>query len=507
MPKQKQRRARTGCVRRKPIRQEQEQYRHSHSLNSHELSLRACFQIQMSASTHATNTLCRNISDLLYYSTMVHRGRGNNVILDSVNREVTLLRAMQEDTIQPLATNYFQSEASLCDVPDNLHDIDHDYGPPRNRTIDDFTDYQALHYTNFSKKQLKRIYRCFNFGNEPVRIHCSQNHYYSFQPQYLFLFGMVKISTGLDNLSLCDLLFGGSPRRMSNAFKTFCVHLYDRYYDPIVSYKGLEREVHNLPYYATKIARRFNQERFLIDNVTGEQIDLDGLIMNESQCKIAMLIDGSVTETLTPGTGPNGDYHGSMRRPHAYVTQRAVYSGYKKLHGLSCLELCLPNGIHYMYGPCSMRQSDSALVNMSGVDQYLQELQENLFNGRIYSAYGDKLFNTSVCITRAHVGDRLNPLTEQQELENRIMNALRITIEHAFAVLGNRWKLMSQYDEFKMNVEHPHAKELLVVAYLLSNICVTLQGSQVCGAGTFFCNPPSLEEYLELGDEDDDVLD
>ena len=108
---------------------------------------------------------------------------------------------------------------------------------------------------------------------------------------------------------------------------------------------------------------------------------------------------------------------------------------------------------------------------------------------------------------RAHVSDRLNPITEQQELENRIMNAVRITIEHAFAVLGNRWKLMSQYDEFKMNVEHPHAKELLVVAYLLSNICVTLQGSQVCGAGTFFCNPPSLEEYLELGDEDDDVLD
>ena len=149
-----------------------------------------------------------------------------------------------------------------------------------------------------------------------------------------------------------------------------------------------------------------------------------------------------------------------------------------------------------------MRQSDSAMVNMSQVDTFLQELQVNRFIGRTYSPYGDKIFTTSECITRAHVGNRFNPVTDQQELENKIMNAVRITIEHAFAVLCNRWKLMSQYEEFKMGVEHPHAKELLVVSYLLSNICVTLQGSQVCGTGTFFCNPPSLEEYLELGDED-----
>ena len=164
MPKQKRRRARTGCVRRKPIKQEQEQYRHSHSLNSHDMTLRSCFQFEMSSSTHATNTLCRNISDLLCYSRMVHRGEDNNAILDSIHREVTILRAMQEVTIQPLSIHYFRLEASLCDVPEHLHNIDHDYGPPRNRIINDLSDYQSLHYTNFTKKQLKRIYRCFNFG-------------------------------------------------------------------------------------------------------------------------------------------------------------------------------------------------------------------------------------------------------------------------------------------------------------------------------------------------------
>ena len=53
-----------------------------------------------------------------------------------------------------------------------------------------------------------------------------------------------------------------------------------------------------------------------------------------------------------------------------------------------------------------------------------------------------------------------------------------------------------------MGQEYPHAIEMFVVAYLLSNICVTLQGSQVGGAGTFFCAAPSLEEYLELRDEE-----
>ena len=158
-----------------------------------------------------------------------------------------------------------------------------------------------------------------------------------------------------------------------------------------------------------------------------------------------------------------------------------------------------------MYGPCSMRQSESAMVNMLQVDTFLQQLQVNRFNGRLYSADGDKLFTTSECITRAHVGDRLNPVIEQQELGNKIMNIVRITIEYAFAVLYNRWKLMSQYEEFKIGIEHPHAKELLLVSYLLSNICVMLQGSQLCGTETFFCNPPSLEEYLELGDEDERI--
>ena len=479
------------------MRDEQEQYRHNHGIHTLDVTLRDCFQTQMISADGATQTIARNISDLLRLSLVVEDVQLLN--------EIKLLREMQSSVISPIEIYYFRQESLLCDVPEAIHDDLHDYGPPRNRTINSLSDYDALHMTNFTKKQLLRIYRCFNFGYEEIRIHHCQRHYYCFDPEYIFLFGLAKMSSGLDNLAICHLFFGGSPRRMSNAFKWFLIRLYDRYYETVISYQGLSREVSNFPYYSTKIAKRFNQERFLIDNNTGERYDFDDYeLMDESKCRIAMLIDGSVTETCTLGTGPNGNYHGSMRKDHAYIKQRSIYSGYKKQHGLSSLMISMPTGIHYMYGPCSMRQSDSALVLMSDVDQFLVDIQTNRFPfDQLYAAYGDKLFRLSRCIIRAHKGDVLNPITRQQEMENSILNGIRITIEHCFAVLCNRWRIMNRYEEFKLGQENPHAKELLSVAYLLSNICVTLQGSQVTGSGTFFCVPPSLEEYLDQGDEDD----
>ena len=146
-----------------PIREVQEHYRHSHGLNYHERTVRQCFQIQMTSASHATNVLVCDIADLLSYSTMVHQNLAQDNL---IHQEVTLLMAMQQQTIEPLGEYYFQKEAHLRDVRDNLHNLDQDYGPSRNRNINALSDWQALHYTNFTKKQLKRIYRCFNFGHE-----------------------------------------------------------------------------------------------------------------------------------------------------------------------------------------------------------------------------------------------------------------------------------------------------------------------------------------------------
>ena len=110
-------------------------------------------------------------------------------------------------------------------------------------------------------------------------------------------------------------------------------------------------------------------------------------------------------------------------------------------------------------------------------------------------------FINSECIRRAHRGDQLNPLPLQLQLENAGMKSARVTIEHGYAECANNFKLCTQFEEFKLFQDRPHASQQLVVCYLLSNILNCLNGSQCSGRDTFFCNSPSLEEYLELGDE------
>lgn len=92
-----------------------------------------------------------------------------------------------------------------------------------------------------------------------------------------------------------------------------------------------------------------------MENNTFERIDIDSTTIDEERFNVFGFIDGSVTETLTLGMGPNGDYHHTMRKDFHDLTQMLFYSGYKNIHGLTNLDIMLPTGIHYIYGPCSVR--------------------------------------------------------------------------------------------------------------------------------------------------------
>ncbi len=113
--------------------------------------------------------------------------------------------------------------------------------------------------------------------------------------------------------------------------------------------QGLLRVCHKFPVFARKIAQKFNQERYYIDNNTGERIDIESTTVPEDDFAIAFLGDSSAFETCTMGTGPNGVYAHTMRKDNAYVNQRAIYSGYKKMHGLTVLSIMTPDGINYIY--------------------------------------------------------------------------------------------------------------------------------------------------------------
>ena len=54
---------------------------------------------------------------------------------------------------------------------------------------------------------------------------------------------------------------------------------------------------------------------------------------------------------------------------NADLNQKSIYSGYKKFHGLTMLSLMLPTSIHYVCGPCSIRENDRWMCNQSGFNQ------------------------------------------------------------------------------------------------------------------------------------------
>ena len=103
-------------------------------------------------------------------------------------------------------------------------------------------------------------------------------------------------------------------------------------------------------------------------------------------------IDCSIFQINRPYAGPNGDFVGSPRRPEHHDSQRAVYTGYKKLHGIKIETVHLPNGISTVFGPVSARPHDvNGVLQMSGLDRFLHVIQQGA--NHIYSLLGDGVYN------------------------------------------------------------------------------------------------------------------
>ena len=192
-------------------------------------------------------------------------------------------------------------------------------------------------------------------------------------------------------------------------------------------------------------------------------------LFDENMFKIFSFIDGNYRHTDTPGSGPDGDYEGSMRRPNWYQNQRSVYNGYKHIHGLHILSLMLPTGLNYIYGPNSARGGDHSAMLRSDLNGFLEEIQTNQFfdiNGNPinYATHGDQLFTPDTCISRNHRPNGQQELTAQQKADNLAINFARITIEQSYAFMDNKHKILQNTHEFKlMNGNNPHAIQLLRV--------------------------------------------
>jgi len=492
---------RTGRRRRRPVRQVPVSDR-IHALHSTQVSNLYTCQLIWSECLEQSLTYLSLAMMLWQFRLAYITANGDEAGHDLPVIDQLLQLAVTAHTFMMRLSDYYMSvDESIGDytAADEADTVE--WPEPVRRRIDDLDDREARQMTRFTKGQLRTLYNLFDLpvdveGN--VRIQAGNTDtFYSFHGEEVFLFSLTKLALGMDNTVLCMFFFGGAPQRWSSAYPWFLRYLDTRYAD-LLSFTGLERYVHLFPYFAFCIWRRAASWRKVVNPVTGEVSWMPGIFhIPWYEFRFFGFIDGSYWETCTPGTGPHGDYDGAQRNIDWYMIQRAVYTRYKRMHGLLMLTVMLPNGISFLYGPCSARRNDRGLVNMSNLDQHLDNIQNGRFPfGIKFSLYGDGVFTGYNCISSRHTPTQNAPLTFLQRLENKVMASVRISIEWSYSWHQNLFRILMSFKNWKLRTERPYATEQLRVITLLTNCYSCFNGNEAAHFNTFSCPTPTIEEYL-----------
>jgi hypothetical protein len=172
----------------------------------------------------------------------------------------------------------------------------------------------------------------------------------------LLIFGLMKVALPFSTVHLCQMFFGGAPDRWSYGYPYFLRYL-DARYRRVHTTEGLSRWVHLFPIFAEAIAAHVGTDVARIDTKTRQPYVVHGLMFNPPDFfRIIGFVDASLRETCTPETGPDGDFEGAPRKELSDEMQRALYTGWKKQHGLKIQTVLLPNGLSFVDGPYSMRE-------------------------------------------------------------------------------------------------------------------------------------------------------
>ena len=127
---------------------------------------------------------------------------------------------------------------------------------------------------------------------------------------------------------------------------------------------------------------------------------------------------------------------GAAQKEEINELQRALYTGYKYLHGIKVQTVLLPTGISLIFGTMSSRRSDSGIQRMSGLNAFLEWIQRVIWvvvGGAyyMYRLFGDSAFSINLHCIQSHyktfgIGGQL---TDKEKRCNHAMKAACITIE------------------------------------------------------------------------------
>ena len=509
MAKASRRRQLTGCIRR-GAKSKHSSYSRANHLSTAAVDYRETLQTVIALHETAALSSLRSLPSmmimwLLFLCTTIGVAQTSGDVLpilpDACNAFNLLLQ------IQGIRFHFHRCHLNnLLHVDYIYHDIPPDVDPqqlrmpvPQNIRFSSWSDQECYGNTSFTKEQLRRMYNCFGLedlaaeygGTIPV---CNGYRFYSFHPEELYLFMMMKYKTGWSNKHMCDFVFGGNACRWSYGWPWLLKYL-DQRYKHIVGNEGLIRYVDQFPEFYEAIQQRVRQvsTHHFHD---GTAVDITGL--HFLPFSIFGFIDCSIYRINRPHSGPDGNYIGAPRKRRYYDSQRAVFTRFIKGCGVKMQTVMLPNGISFVFGPMSARANDvGGVLHMSALDQWIVAIQQG--RPHIYSAFGDKAYNVNALHCIRSYFQVFGPgahLTPYEELCNDRMKECRESIEWSCGELTSIFQLSALPSSYRLGKRHPYAHQQLRVCHLLVNMYHCFNGDKA--SRMFHCPPPVLEEYLRL---------
>jgi hypothetical protein len=361
----------------------------------------------------------------------------------------------------------------------------HRFTPPRNRRIEDVLHQDCYTWFGQYPHNLSRLY---------LRLRVPQTFVLStrkiYEGEECFLVYLYHLTKGTPFTEMARFIFGGDPRRLSEMNNLFINHLYFTFYNKISGNsmsQWIPQKLH--------LCRRLIYDALSSDAIeefeylNGELIDRRWILhhLHYDSFRIFGFLDDFAMPTTRPGN--------SVTRRYDFESdiQRAFYSGYLRRHGLKAQVVYLPIGIIGSVFITEIRQNDSGVLNMSGLNDYLVGLLSGHLVGRLFPClYCDGIFANLATVLPRYT----NP-TPEEGLLNLKLACQRQCIEHVFGDHRNRFKLFSVPHQLRLFNQGVKVRRECLASFFMLNCYYCLDGTR----SRYFGHPaPTIEEYLPLNE-------
>ena len=367
--------------------------------------------------------------------------------------------------------------------------------PERHRRLDEISRADCDTWFQLSPHELRRFFLHLRFPAEMSKNddHLPYNDRRTYNSERSFILFLHHLRKGLPYTTMATEIFGGDPRHYTNMFELVNHHLYYTFYNKISGTslsQWLPQHVHR----CRRLVHNALSDHsiFEAELVNGRAVNTQWIHQNFDfdTFRIFGFVDGYEMECGRPA---------DVKRSRGILLdlQKAMYSGYKKKHGLKALVVTLPLGIVGGVHITEMRQNDNGLQNISGLCDYLVELLGDTRVGGFFPClYGDSIFAVLPTI----VPRQRSPCPLAGKLVNMRLATLRQICEHVNADHKNHFHLWELPRYLRLFRKGGSVRRLATNSFFLLNCYYCLHGTRCRYFGQA---PPTLEDYIPL----DEVID